>query len=242
MCLHSCGPLMLARSRFAPRRLCGVGDLAMESVDAIAALSSESERDITRRAMLGELADDADSRQLAEPLTDPCRECLKDIKARMNAALGPGNGEWVGVASSETAMQALFDEEAVLGFSGRTRAEVAELSCQFWKVLFERRGGIPLDQAGAELELLGARFMACCDKISAVAYEHLGEALCIDAHTVRLPMLAWLTFLLPNGFDAKDNNREFDGMFNLIELADPGCRKTVVFGKYRKYGPLAGED
>ncbi len=214
----------------------------MESGDAIAALSSEAERDITRRAMLGELADDADSRQLAEPLTDPCRECLKDIKARMNAALGPGNGAWVGVASSETAMQALFDEEAVLGFSGRTRAEVAELSCQFWKVLFERRGGIPLDQAGAELELLGARFMACCDKISAVAYEHLGEALCIDAHTVRLPMLAWLTFLLPNGFDAKDNNREFDGMFNLIELADPGCRKTVVFCKYRKYGPLAGED
>ena len=47
-------------------------------------------------------------------------------------------------------------------------------------------------------------------------------------------MLAWLTFFLPNGFRAKDLNREFDGMFNVIELADPGSRKTVVFGKYRK--------
>ena len=132
-----------------------------------------ADTELTRQAMMGELSVDNGGDQAEQPLEDPCTHELREIKRQLHLALGGHDGSWVGLPTSEAALRLLFDHEAVLACSGRSRSEVFERSHDFWKEMFERRGGIPLDQAAGGAEQIGINLTSCCDKIAAVAYGRL---------------------------------------------------------------------
>ena len=160
-------------------------------------------------------------------LADPVGKLEIQLKKVINEKLGAEDPCWQGLFRSDACLESLFGLDALFKFVGFKAGPVKETSAAIWRHLMASQNCLDYEGVHKYLTSVGASTTRItADRLSSVAFEHLGGITRLGGLCCRMPLLTYSTFLVPGDFRCEDQGILFYFLLNTMLLAEGGVRKT----------------